>query len=174
MAFVVEDGTGLSNSNAYASVAWVDEYHSTYGNLDWSGSEEQKQAWIVQGAEYLDLTWGTLFQGMKKEVDPAQALEWPREYVYDDETGVEVNPDAVPELIKRANAELALVAKRCGLYPATDQPGVRQRTQTAGKLSVSILYSGSQIDVPIIRKVKLLLRGLLKASAGGQARLVRA
>lgn len=37
MAFVVEDGSGIANANAYITVAYADEYFSDRGNADWAG-----------------------------------------------------------------------------------------------------------------------------------------
>jgi hypothetical protein len=73
----------------------------------------------------------------------------------------------------RANAELARVAKKGELYPDSSQPAVRRKRQQAGRIVVEMEYSGSTVDTPVIRKVKMLLRRLMKA-AGGQSPLVRA
>ncbi len=54
MALIVEDGTGLSTAEAYASVVEADAYFVLYPNPLWTGSNTDKEAALRQGARFLD------------------------------------------------------------------------------------------------------------------------
>ena len=43
MAFVVEDGTGLSNSNSFVAVAFADSYFADRNQTAWAGTDEAKK-----------------------------------------------------------------------------------------------------------------------------------
>lgn len=105
MAFVVEDGTGLADANAYASVESVDDYHSDRGNTKWTGADAAKEAAIIRATDYLDQRFGNLFRGSKGT--DAQALEWPR---YDARSDNGYYYEGVPVNLAKAVAEYALRA----------------------------------------------------------------
>ena len=48
MAFVVEDGTGISNSNSYAPVAFADSYFADRNQAEWVGTDEVKKAALIR------------------------------------------------------------------------------------------------------------------------------
>lgn len=102
--FTVEDGTGLADSNAYVSTAFVDQYLEDRGrNVAWrvlSGAD--KQAAIVRASDYVDSRWQ--MRGTRGSAD--QAMEAPRSEAYrDDSSGI----DGVPAELQEATAEYALL-----------------------------------------------------------------
>lgn len=70
-----------------------------------------KQQAIVRATRYIEQRWGLLFIGTPVESD--QALAWPRSDAYD-VYGNEIADDEIPEVLKRAVAEYALVSSRIG------------------------------------------------------------
>lgn len=101
MAFTVEDGTGLSDSNAYITTAFSDTYFGDRGNETWVDLDaEIKQYAIIKATDYLDWRWcykGTI-------ASSTQALQWPRDYVYDSLGSLITG---VPTQIEKACAEYA-------------------------------------------------------------------
>lgn len=75
MALIVEDGEGLIDAEAYASVEFADAYHLAMGNTTWAnlGTTAKEQA-LRRGTQYLDSSY--TFTGTRKTT--TQRLEWPR------------------------------------------------------------------------------------------------
>lgn len=106
MAFVVENGSGLSNSNSYASVAHADDYATTRGLTAWTGTNEQKQAALIRATDYMEATYRTSWRGYR--ASETQALSWPRTNVEVDLYPVAAN--IVPVPVINACVELAIRA----------------------------------------------------------------
>jgi hypothetical protein len=109
MALVVEDGTGLTTSNGYATVAEVTTYLTNRG---WEGVEPSGGlAWedlsstaqgelIVEASTYIDDRWGAYMRGIRYSED--QAMEFPRADAYDNRGSA---IEGVPTKLKDATAE---------------------------------------------------------------------
>ena len=81
MAFVLEDGTGLANSNAYIAVATFDTYFADRGIvIDPSFTTTNKQNAIIAATDYVDQVWGPQFMG--RPLLTTQALLFPRACLY--------------------------------------------------------------------------------------------
>lgn len=113
MAFVVEDGTGLANSNALADVAFVDAYHADRGVAAWAAlTTPAKQAAIVAATDYIHARWAERLRGEQSRVG-IQALDFPRVDIgYDG-----VYDDSVPYPVQQAVALYALRASSGPLAP---------------------------------------------------------
>lgn len=75
MALVVEDGTGLSNADAYVSVAEADAYLAGLGFTGWDTlTEGEKEIAIRRATQYIDEVF--TFPGVKKL--STQRLSMPR------------------------------------------------------------------------------------------------
>lgn len=118
MAFLVEDGTGLDNSNSYASVAEAIAYFTDRGNATWLAlSTAVQQNNLIKATDYIDQRFGARFIGDR--VFEEQALAWPRDntgvttYDYDEETEIGV----IPTKLKYACIEYALRANAGPLAP---------------------------------------------------------
>jgi len=81
MAFVPEDGTGLTNSNSYASVAAFAAYWIERGKDLSQYLQDQKETALVQGTDHIEVFFGPKLYGFKETSE--QALEFPRIYLYD-------------------------------------------------------------------------------------------
>jgi hypothetical protein len=113
MALVLtkEDGTGLADANAYASVADADAYHE--GHLyatAWTGATaDKKAAALVMASRLID----ALFQFNGVRTKATQALQWPREDCPDPDANADVVGqrfvlgDVVPKAVADATCETA-------------------------------------------------------------------
>jgi hypothetical protein len=116
MTLIVEDGTGLPNSNSYADATFADAYFLDRNNSTWAAlSGTQKDAALIAATDYIDVRFGPLFKGLillDSAVDPdvvTQALQFPRDAF----SGVPIN-------VKKATAEYAVRASSSPLAPDLD------------------------------------------------------
>lgn len=135
MALVVEDGTGLTNADAYISLADVDTYHTNRGHTRWTGTNAVKETCIRRATDYVDKRFGTRFRGYRKDSD--QSLEWPRTQAYD-RAGRTVL--LVPVNLQRAVAEYALRALLLGeLAPDAPLPVPEQNQDVSSTPSTEVV-----------------------------------
>lgn len=131
MSLIVEDGTGLMDSNSYVSVAEADAYFKLRGVASWAAlPEEDKESALVNGTDYIGLRWSCL----KGEVlNEFQALAFPR-----------TEWEGVPEGVKRATLEYALLASEDELWlrPVVDPSGlsVAERMEKVGPIEERVKF----------------------------------
>lgn len=119
MAFVPEDGTGLTDANGYVTVAFVDTYMSDRGRKDWTGGGTKKEQAIVRATDYIDKRFGKRFRGTRR--NKQQGLEWPRLDAFDNDDFLLNGPDDVPRQLQKATAEYAVRAlPLVGVAPDVD------------------------------------------------------
>lgn len=137
MALIVEDGTGLENSDSYISVLDADAYLAMYGSPDsWTtASEATKQVALRNATRYLD----SAIRWPSKKLSTEQSLQWPREPFYDlNGNYVEDIPKEIPEV----TAELAAIHLDDNLYTLNSSFGVR--SESWGDSSVE--YAGFRVS----------------------------
>lgn len=110
MAFVVDGGLGLSNSNAYMSVAEFKSYHDDRGQSYGSFSDSQIEKAIVKASDYLDIRF--TFVGYR--LNQVQSMQWPRLNAYYPDGRI---ANGIPDEIKESCAEYALRALSSVLAP---------------------------------------------------------
>ena len=122
MTLIVETGTASATSEAYASVDYADILHDAIGNTLWATLilVEKEQA-LRRAASFMCQAYRMRWKGSR--VNFSQALDWPRYNVDVSDLGVYtvVYPDNVPDIVQRANAELALLAAAGDLNPTRNQ-----------------------------------------------------
>lgn len=157
MALVVEDGTGITNANAYVSVSEADSYFQARNNTSWNArNTPDKEKAILYATSFLDGVFYWLGHIKKNE----QALGWPRILVYDKEHRP-IDSDSVPRKIKDATCELALEGLDKPLSPSLARGGDIKRQKVS---SLEIEYferASSERTFPIVRQI---LKGLYKDS----------
>lgn len=117
MAFIVEDGTGLTDSTSYVSLEESNDYNTDFGNTSWSAlTDAEKQTALIKGTQFIDNQY--IFPGIKSTYD--QALNWPRYEAYDCE-GYELTE--IPVKLKHAVIEAALRSLDGELLPDTEEEG---------------------------------------------------
>ena len=162
MTLIIEDGNGLTNSEAYISRTNADTYFKDRGNpSSWvTLSGIDKDVALRIGAEYLDLTYSQRWKGRRVAED--QALDWPRFGVIDRD-GFAIDSDIVPVAVERANAEAALrhSTETDGLTPDIAEPGsVLLEKNKVGPLETTTQWSGKS-QVKKFRQIDLILRDLI-------------
>jgi hypothetical protein len=142
MAFIVEDGTGVSNANSLVSVEFADSYFSDRGNRTWAGTTEEKQAALVRATDYFETRYSNALLSSKTDAD--QALSFPR-----------VDYTLVPAKILKGVSEYAVRALSAALLPdpvSLDSSGrtVKRIRKGLGPLAKDIEYADSS-SVKIIK-----------------------
>lgn len=128
----VEDGTGLSNADSYASLAEANLYHANHGNVDWSDIDATtKEQLLRKATDYMVAQYRLQYAGYRRY--STQSLDWPRLYVpLIDSLSANVFPqyvdfDIVPTTVKNACAELALKACTAILMQDLTQGVIREK-----------------------------------------------
>lgn len=134
MTIVVEDGTGLSDANAYVSVDYINTYATQRNNANWTGIDSKKEGAIITATQYIDATFD--FKGTLSST--TQALSFPRTDVYDKDGRL---LSGVPERIKQACAELAMVAISQSLIASPETAAVKRKKIKAGSVETETEYA---------------------------------
>jgi len=101
--FIVEDGTGLENSNSYLSIDRFKDISDLLGYDYTSLTDLQIERFLMRSAIILDSNFRSRLPGSR--ANTGQALEWPREYAYyvDQER---IMNDIVPKEVEMASVEM--------------------------------------------------------------------
>lgn len=162
MAFIVEDGTGLSNANSLCDVVFANAYFTDRAVTAWTGTDVIKQANLIKATDFIVTRFDPFFKG--ERLQATQALSFPR-----------LGTDEVPELVKKACCEYALRALTSALLPdpVIDETGVglQLSRKKVGPIEKETRYqiAGSGATRTLIRPypaADLLLRSFLKSDAG--------
>lgn len=153
MAFIVEDGTGLTNATSYVSVSDAIAYFADSGNQAWVGKEGDpllEQA-LVRATRYIDNEYRGRWLGVK--ASSAQALAWPRTQVID---GDGYTVTGLPVAVIAATCEAADVERATpgALSAPLDRGGAIKR-EKAGPVEVEYM------DTAARRTVYSAINGLL-------------
>ena len=155
MSFIVEDGTGLENSNAFISVADCDTYQSNLSRTDWDILVNAvKELAIIKATMYVNNRYN--WNGTKNTRD--QALNWPRTNAYDNNNFL-IDSDIVPVEVKNATCEYAyLISIDTDLYSS-------ERLVKKEKVSsLEVEYLENQAEVNNFLFIDDILKGLISSS----------
>lgn len=162
MAHVVETGAGLSDANAYLSLADAVLYFADHANAAWTSTDAAKEAAIRAATQYLDAYYHLFWKGDKKL--STQALDWPRAGVCD-ENHYPIASDSLPTKLKEACAEMAVRALTESLLPdvaPASSGALISKSVEVGPISVSKTWAGSgQSTTKYYRIADLLLADLV-------------
>ena len=146
MALVIEDGTGLTNSESYVDVAYVDAYFLKRGNTEWD-SITNKESRIVLAMDFIENNY--TYIGTK--LVSTQSLSFPRL----------INGETVyPIAIKNALCELALKANSGDLLQDTGKTTIREKVGT-----LEVEYDSNQDDLTSYNYVNKLLAPYLVSTS---------
>ena len=150
MALIVEDGTGLTNSECYCDVAFADLYHSNRGNTLWATlSTNEKEQAIRRSADFMIEFYRSAWQGVR--VLTTQAMDWPRNNVVIDQITT-VASNIVPLEVKQANAALSFTAAQGELLPDQSQGVLRKKVDV-----IEIEYDINSSQTPRYKAIDALL-----------------
>ncbi len=174
--FILEDGTGVVDATTYADLAAADQYlENTDRRTEWRAfSSRERQAALIQGADYLDQTFRNRYQGQR--FSSTQRLEWPRVQVFD-ELGNPTTPDpglagSIPEEVGNAAIEYAFEAAIAPLAPTpvVDDSG-RELLEVREKVDVLETWTKyrdtSAIKAKAFPRAKLVIQRWLRRSTRG-------
>ncbi len=146
MALVLEDGTGLTNSESYVDVDYVDAYFLKRGINEWASLTNREQL-IIRAMDYIENNYA--YQGTK--LVPTQSLQFPRlicgETVY-------------PIALKNAVCELALKSNEEDLLADTDKTTIREKVGT-----LEVEYDPNQDNIKSYNYVNKLLAPYLVSTS---------
>ena len=146
MALVIENGQGLSNSESYVDVDYVDAYFLKRGITEWAGLTNREQL-IVRAMDYIENNY--TYQGTK--LISTQALQFPRL----------INGETVyPIALKNAVCELALKANSGDLLQDTGKTTIREKVGT-----LEVEYDPNQDDLTSYNYVNKLLAPYLVSTS---------
>lgn len=152
MALVVEDGNGLTNAEAYVSVAAFKSFCDGYGYSYAGKTDPQIEVALRQAADYIDTEFR--YKGIRKAA--AQAMEFPRDGLVD-WSGHAVT--GVPARVMRANSELAFKSFSGALREDLDRGGM-VTSESVGPISRSyspdapggkVYQQASKLLAPFVR-----------------------
>ena len=175
MSIIVEDGTGMSTSETFASVSFCDTYHANQGNAAWAliASTALKEQALRRAMTYLTGEYRQRWAGTRTSL--AQALDWPRYMVpvQDIPGGFSANPayvpgNVIPVIIQNVVAELALKASVQDLAPDVTR-GVL--AETVGPISVE--YDPHGLLHTTYRAIDMALEPYLRFNGGTNVKVFR-
>ena len=173
MAFVVEDGTGLSTATSFVSVAEADTYFSDRASTAWAALDDTaKQAALVTASEYVS----TAFEYIGNKVQTAQALAWPRVHI--DPNGLFLTPIiTVPVAVKVATYRIAfeIAVNGVNMFASVSASDLISRVKAG---SVEVAFSDSAMHIandgrPSFPWMRELLKGYSRGGSGMSTRLMR-
>lgn len=121
MPLIIENGSGVADAESYISVEDADAYFAARAIEAWDGVED-KEAALRRATDYMNARYTGRWKGYRATA--TQALDWPRRDapLKDTEEWFGFVPtDAVPIEVKRACAELALLANGRELMPTLER-----------------------------------------------------
>lgn len=123
MSLIVEDGSGLSTSESYVSVADADTRLAALGMTNWDTlTDTEKEQALRRATVFMEQRYRNRWKGTKLLRD--QALSWPRYGAEVD--GYALDSNYVPADIANACADIALKAAAGDLTPDLTR-GIRRK-----------------------------------------------
>lgn len=143
--FTPEDGSGLDDSNSYATVTEFKTYFDDRG-FDYSSfaPDDIIEEALVRATDYIETTYGPVFKGIP--LTSTQALSWPRGYVWD-RLGTYI--EGIPTKLKQATIQYAKRALTSDLQPdpEIDSSGqmILEKEEEVGPIKERTKFSESGI-----------------------------
>jgi hypothetical protein len=134
MSLIVEIGNADAMAESYIGVTEADAYFGSLGNAVWAAlTLEGKEQALRRATNYMGQQYRLKWQGLR--VSSTQALDWPRWNVTVADLAYynTILPTVIPTPVKRANAELAVLASVSELNPVKLQQII---SKTVGPIKV--------------------------------------
>ena len=170
MALIVEDGSNVPGAESYASVIYADAYHAARGKTDWAElTTERKEQALRRSTDYMIQFYRPRWEGYR--TNTGQALDWPRSLVEIKDTnyiGSYIDTNSVPDEIKRACCELALISISGSLAP-----NIERETASESIDGISVSYFQGSRQYTVYRAIDMILKPFLRHD-GTRLEVVRA
>lgn len=165
MALIIEDGSGIAGANSYIDTATARSYATERG-LTLPVADSDVEALLIKSMDYIE-AFRMEFQGLKTL--PDNPLQWPRTGATLD--GYPLAADSIPQVVKEAQAQLAVDAQTMDLMPTgTGREVVMEKVDV---IQVQYAESGNTNPQPIFTKAEALLKPLFKSGLFGSLRSMR-
>lgn len=176
MALVIEDGTGLANSNTYVGVEEARDYALARGVV-LSADDGVVGAQLIQAMDYVE-SFRAKYQGRKTWPRPgmdaghphAQALQWPRTGVVLD-CNYNLPDNVIPQELKQAQMQAAIeVHNGFVLMPSSDGRVVKKEKVDVIEteyMTADEVGGGGVIGSASFPVLEALLEPLFNACGGG-------
>lgn len=166
---IIEDGTGVPDSNVYCDLDYALQYCVTKGYTSWTElSEAEQKIYLVRGTDFVDNFYEWKGYTQKGQY---QSLAFPRDRIYDDR-GFEIT--GIPDKLKKACIEAAYLNATRGsdsLYETKDYNG-KVKKQKVDTLEVeyfnnqTVTTDANEINYTSIYDIlNKLLKGLYKTQS---------
>lgn len=170
MSLIVEDGTGLPNSESYCSVAFADQYWANQNNTDWAALDTAtKEGALRRASSYLIGHYRLRWKGRRVLI--TQAMDWPRVGVVLTDFGgsqgrtsygsyglFQVSYTIVPNEMQVATAELAM---KTLTYDQPLSPDLSQMITSEQTGPVKVTYNEFSQESPRYRFIESLIKVFL-------------
>lgn len=151
---IQEDGTGLTNSNTYLTLAEYEVYLTDRGLTD-ARSNTAKESAIISAKDWVESKSGQ-FSGVKMNRD--NALSWPRGYA--SAHGYEIDGNTIPQELKDAQSQLAYDSASYSLFAVGDgREVIREKVDV---IEVEYGKSGNANVQSVFAKAEAFLKVLYK------------
>ena len=164
---IIEDGTGLANSQSYASASDLRAYAALRG-VTVPADDASVEVLLIAAMDYLkqydDLPNGMRFWIGSGKANPDQALAWPRADVTKD--GEAKLPTYMPKELAGGQMALAIEAVKADIQPTRtpqDQGAVVSEA-VSGAVSVTYANWGHVLSVAAFAKADAQLRPIMYRS----------
>lgn len=165
MALIVEDGTGNPVAESYISANDADVYFANRAIDTWDNVDD-KEAMLRRAADYMTQAYRDRWMGWR--TTSTQRLDWPRQNVPQSDLPGGYGPyvqylatNVVPEAVKFAQAELALIANSGALAPNLGR--AKSRVSVPG--AVDVTYDPTSPEYTRYRQVDMMLSPYLSGSS---------
>lgn len=162
LVLVIEDGTGLSDANSYASAETADAYHEAHlYATTWTGAtDDNKAKALAMATRVLDSNFR--WNGFRK--GSAQRLEWPRvrverqgsnDRVQFPDVGVYWPENELPRPLVEATCELARLLLDTDRTADADSKGISRLG--LGNGAIDITFDKEDRPTPITDEIRRML-----------------
>ena len=153
--FIVEDGTGLQNANAYVSVEEFKDYWNMR-NIDLAQKTDAEiEACIIIATQYIDKT----FKYIGSKSTNEQSLQWPRSYAYNLEGYVY---SGLPNDVVFATCEAGYYNLNGKNLFVASEKGITEKTENVGPVQTTYKYMEEQSGMIAYQSVNMYLRDLIR------------
>lgn len=180
LALVIEDGSGVSGANSYATITEIKNYAANRGVDLSSVDSSQIIGWAIVAMDMLE-SFRDQFKGVKTAVvvsDFTGLLQWPRSIqlssaVWSEFTtlvspnvqidGIDVGPNEIPQLLKDAQCQLVIEQNNGISLRPTSSPNATVKLVKVGPITREFFSADNQ---PLIPAFDALIKPLLSDQSG--------
>lgn len=159
MALVIEDGSEVTGANSFVDVAELDAFALLRNITTLPTDNAEKEALLILGMDFIKAE-ESKFQGARNT--STQALSFPRNGV--SMFGFPFASDAVPQIVKDAQMQLAIEAVENDLIPTG--AGREVIKEKVGEIEVEYSSVKGGTVQPVFNKVVSLLEPIYKSASG--------